>query len=154
MILFKIWNVIYVLDEITFNVLHLEQPLHCTTLQLTISSAFSLFSKLWWVFHSPPSNAQKPLRYEAHVQNVHQLNRKKLAIHIYTSAVVSVQIILNTNRFHVCKCNRKAILNLQTGKAVPQLQPAFQNTGRTFRRQMQQRLWPLFLSAGKKGCNS
>lgn len=60
------------------------------------------------------------------MQNVHQLQRKKLAINIYTSAVDAEQIILNTNGFHIHKCNRKATLNLQTGKAVPQLQPAFQ----------------------------
>ena len=61
---------------------------------------------------------------------------KKLVINIYTYAVVSIQIILNINRFHICNYNRKATLNLQTGNTVPQLQPAFQKMKRTFRRQM------------------
>lgn len=50
------------------------------------------------------------------MQNVHQLQRKKLAINIYTSAVDSVQIVLNTNRFHTRKCYQESHIKLANWK--------------------------------------
>jgi len=49
---------------------------------------------------------------------------------IYTYAVVSVQIVLNINRLHICKYNTKTTLKLPTRNTVPQLQQTFQKMER------------------------